>query len=65
MECTQLALIEEKVQQLKNIIYEDKITIPVWRTRTATYTAAVQYENYSDWSELQLGQKSNKCSSAK
>lgn len=57
MEFTQLALIEEKLQLLKKLIYPQKISIPNWKTRTATYTAAVQYENYSQWSEMTLGQR--------
>lgn len=57
MEFTQLALIDEKVQLLKKVICPEKITIPVWKTRTATYTVPVQYENYSDWQEMSLGQK--------
>ena len=57
MEFTQLALIDEKIQLLKKVIYPDVVSIPVWKTRTATYTVPVQYENYSDWSEISLGEK--------
>ena len=55
MEFTQLALIDEKIALLKKLIYSDKVSVPVWKTRTATYTVPVQYENYSDWSEIRLG----------
>lgn len=56
MEFTQLALIDEKVSLLKKLIYSQKVSIPVWRTRTATYTVPVQYENYSDWNDIRLGE---------
>ena len=57
MEFTQLALIDEKLQLLKKLIYPQKLAIPTWKTRTATYTVPVQYENYSDWSEMSLGER--------
>lgn len=57
MEFTQLALIDEKIQLLKKLIYPASVTIPVWKTRTATYTVPVQYEGFSDWSEMTLGER--------
>lgn len=57
MEFTQLALIDEKVQQLKKIIYPEKLSIPTWKTRTATYTVPVEYVDHSEWSEMTLGQR--------
>ena len=55
MEFTQVQLIKEKLDLIKKVIYPDTLSIPVWRTRTATYKEAIVYENYSDWSEMTLG----------
>lgn len=57
MEFTQLALIDEKMLQLKKLIYPQKLSIPTWNTRTATYVKPVEYENFSAWSQLELGQR--------
>jgi len=55
MEYTQIGLLTEQLDLVKRMIYQDKISIPVWRTRTATYTVPVEYENYSEWTEMSLG----------
>ena len=55
MEFTQVALIKEKLGLIKAVICPDKLSIPVWRTRTATYKEAIVYENFSQWDEMTLG----------
>jgi len=56
MEYTQPALLTEKLGLIKRLIYSKKLTIPVWRTRTARYTEPVQYTDYSEWSQMSLGE---------
>ena len=48
MEFTQLGLMDEEIGLVKRMVYRDKVSIPVWRTRTAKYTVPVEYENYSE-----------------
>ena len=55
MEFASIPVIEQKLQELKKIIYPDVLSIPVWKSRSATYTKAVEYENFSAWSEMTLG----------
>lgn len=55
MEFTQSALLTEKMNVIKGMIYSKKLSIPVWRTRTAKYTVPVEYSDYSEWSEMTLG----------
>ena len=55
MEFSHIGLLRERADLIKKLSYEKKLSIPLWRTRTATYTVPVEYENYSEWSEMQLG----------
>ena len=57
MEYAQPALLTEKLLVIKNLIYSQKLTIPVWRTRTARYTEPVAYTDYSPWTEMSLGEQ--------
>ena len=57
MEYAQPALLTEKLLVIKNLIYSQKLTIPVWRTRTARYTQPVEYTDYSPWTEMSLGEQ--------
>ena len=56
MEYAQPALLTEKLLVIKNLIYPQKLTIPVWRTRTARYTEAVEYTEHSPWTQMSLGE---------
>jgi len=56
MEYAQPALLTEKLLVIKNLIYSKKLTIPVWRTRSARYTKPVEYTDYSPWTEMCLGE---------
>lgn len=55
MEFSQVELIEEKLKLLGKVLLPDRLSIPVWKTRTADYIAPGVYENYSPWSEMSLG----------
>ena len=55
MNLPQPALITEKLRAIKELIYSRKLSIPVWKTRTARYTVPVEYEDYSPWSTISLG----------
>lgn len=56
MEYSMPALIKEKLEVLSRMIYESKLSIPRWRTRKARYTVPVEYEDYTEWEQMQLGQ---------
>lgn len=55
MEFSQIGLMKEQLLLVKQMIYADKLSIPVWRSRSARYTVPVEYENYTPWEELPLG----------
>ncbi len=55
MEYSQPALLKERLRVIKDMIYSDSLTIPVWKTRKAKYTVPVEYVDYSEWTEMSLG----------
>ena len=56
MQYTQPGIIKEQLQLIKNMIYAQKLDIPVWRTRRARYTVPVEYADYTPWTEIRVGE---------
>ena len=56
MQYTQPGIIKEQLELIKGMIYSEKLNIPVWRTRKARYTVPVEYEDYTPWSEIRVGE---------
>jgi len=56
MQYTQPGIIKEQLELIKGMIYSQRLNIPVWRTRKARYTVPVQYEDYTDWSQIRVGE---------
>ena len=55
MEFSQVGLFKEELLLVKQMVYADKLSIPVWRSRSARYTVPVEYTDYTPWEELPLG----------
>ena len=56
MEYTQPGIIKEQLALIKGMIYAQKLNIPVWRTRKARYTVPVEYEDYTEWTDIRVGE---------
>ena len=55
MEYTQPGIIKEQLDIIKGMTFAQKLSIPVWRTRKARYTVPVEYEDYTPWEEIRVG----------
>lgn len=55
MEYTQPGIIKEQLDIIKGMTFAQKLSIPVWRTRKARYTVPVEYEDYTPWTEIRVG----------
>ena len=55
MEYTQPGIIKEQLEIIKGMTFARKVDIPLWRTRKARYTVPVQYEDYTPWEEIRMG----------
>ncbi len=51
----QIQLIREQLKILSGTAFFERIPIPEWQTRSATYVDYGQYRNYSHWKKMRLG----------
>lgn len=52
----QFQLLDEQSKLLSELIFFEKRSIPVWKSRTATYVEYGKYVDYTPWKKMSLGE---------